>query len=195
MNRKTPILRHIVPVLLAVVLTLGTMQMPIKAEAAGGSGTRAAVSTNDITVKAAVNDDTWLDNTAYYDTSWYNAGATDYHIATAEQLAGLSKLSYDGNTFKNKNIYIDRDIDLSAHYWVPIRYMSASLFDGQGNAITGLRLNDTKLGKYLTQLDTPLWSYASQLGSLGFINEYNSMWWLEDGTEVFTQMRTTEVWS
>lgn len=188
MNRKTPILRQIVPVLLAVVLTLGTIQMPIKAEAAGGSGTRAAVSTNDITVKAAVNDDTWLDNTAYYDTSWYNAGATDYHIATAEQLAGLSKLSYDGNTFKNKNIYIDRDIDLSAHYWVPIRYMSASLFDGQGNAITGLRLNDTKLGKYLTQLDTPLWSYASQLGSLGFINEYNSMWWLEDGTEVWDEV-------
>lgn len=186
MNRKTPILRHIVPVLLAVVLTLGTMQMPIKAEAAGGSGTRAAVSTNDITVKAAVNDDTWLDNTAYYDTSWYNAGATDYHIATAEQLAGLSKLSYDGNTFKNKNIYIDRDIDLSAHYWVPIRYMSASLFDGQGNAITGLRLNDTKLGKYLTQLDTPLWDgFTSYTGSLAFINEYSSMWWLEDGTEVW----------
>ncbi len=180
MNRRSPILKRIVPILLAVVMTLGTVQLPAKAEAAGKSETKAAVSTNDKTVKPAQNNDTWLDNTAYYDTGWYNAGAADYHIATAEQLAGLSKLSYDGNTFKNKNIYIDRDIDLSAHYWVPIRYLSASLFDGQGNAITGLRLDDRQLGEYETQLNTSLWPFSEYLGSLAFINEYNSMWWLED---------------
>lgn len=180
MNRRSPVLKRIAPILLAVVMTLGTVQLPAKAEAAGRSETKAAVSTNDKTVKPAQNNDTWLDNTAYYDTSWYNTGAPDYHISTAEQLAGLSKLSYDGNTFKNKNIYIDRDIDLSAHYWVPIRYLSASLFDGQGNAITGLRLDDRQIGEYETQLNTSLWPFSEYLGSLAFINEYNSMWWLED---------------
>ena len=64
---------------------------------------------------AAENEvDVW-DGTS--DTSWYNETDTEFHIKTAEQLAGLAELTNigidtgasTGNTFDNKIIYLDCD--------------------------------------------------------------------------------------
>ena len=93
--------------------------------------------------------DTW-DGTA--DTSWYTSApdASEYHILTAEQLAGLAQLvnADPGTTnFAGKTFYLDNDIDLSGHEWISIgtvlggtqpEYSFCGVFDGQGHVISNL---------------------------------------------------------
>lgn len=86
-------------------------------------------------------------------TSWYteaDANATEYHITTAEQLAGLAQLvnADPGTTnFAGKTFYLDNDIDLSGHEWISIgtiiggdcpKYSFCGVFDGQGHVISNL---------------------------------------------------------
>lgn len=83
---------------------------------------------------------TWGD---FADTRWYteaDANATEYHITTAEQLAGLAQLVNDKTasvSFENKTIYLDNDLDLSDKQWVAIgngdnhRQHFAGTFDGK----------------------------------------------------------------
>ena len=90
--------------------------------------------------------DVW-DGTA--DTSWYTSApdASEYHISTAEQLAGLAQLVNDKATpvlFGGKTIYLDNDLDLSGTQWTPIgngdnfvRHF-AGTFDGQHHKIMNL---------------------------------------------------------
>ena len=61
--------------------------------------------------------DTW-DGT--FDTSWYSSESTEFHITTAEQLAGLAKLVNNDVTFAGATVYLDSDLDLSGHEWVSI---------------------------------------------------------------------------
>ena len=93
--------------------------------------------------------DNW-DGTA--DTSWYTSApdASEYHISTAEQLAGLAQLvnADPGTTnFAGKTFYLDNDIDLSGHEWISIgtvlggdypEYSFCGVFDGQGHVISNL---------------------------------------------------------
>ena len=86
------------------------------------------------------------------DTSWYIGHEADkeYHIAMAEQLAGLAQLvnADPGTTyFAGKTFYLDNDIDLSGHEWISIgtgsggtqeRYSFCGVFDGQGHVISNL---------------------------------------------------------
>ena len=90
--------------------------------------------------------DNW-DGTA--DTSWYTSApdALEYHISTAEQLAGLAQLVNDKATpvlFEGKTICLDNDLDLSGIQWTPIgngdnfvRHF-AGTFDGQHHKIMNL---------------------------------------------------------
>ena len=90
--------------------------------------------------------ETWGDKA---DTSWYvHETESEYHITTAEQLAGLAKLVNDKTasvSFEGKTIYLDNDLDLSGCQWTPIgngsnfdRYF-AGTFDGQYHKIMNLR--------------------------------------------------------
>ena len=93
--------------------------------------------------------DNW-DGTA--DISWYTDHETDteYHITTAEQLAGLAQLvnADPGKTnFAGKTFYLDNDLDLSGHEWISIgtgrggsdpEYSFCGVFDGQGHVISNL---------------------------------------------------------
>lgn len=94
--------------------------------------------------------DKW-DGTA--DTSWYNETDTEFHIKTAEQLAGFAELTNigidpnasTGNTFENKTIYLDCDVDLGGYTWTPITnrnvddgYFFMGTFDGKGHTIYNL---------------------------------------------------------
>jgi hypothetical protein len=72
---------------------------------------------------------------SYTDTSWYSTSATTYEISTAEQLAGFASLVNSGTTFAGKTVRVTADIDLGAHYWVPI---------GGDRAISG----DTPTGNF-----------------------------------------------
>ena len=93
--------------------------------------------------------DTW-DGTA--DTNWYvgHEADTEYHITTAEQLAGLAQLvnADPGKTnFAGKTFYLEKDLDLSGHEWISIgtvlggdcpEYSFCGVFDGQGHVISNL---------------------------------------------------------
>ena len=86
------------------------------------------------------------------DTSWYTStpDASEYHISTAEQLAGLAQLvnADPGTTnFAGKTFYLDNDLDLSGHEWISIgtvlggdypEYSFCGVFDGQGHVISNL---------------------------------------------------------
>ena len=86
------------------------------------------------------------------DTSWYDGHETDteYHITTAEQLAGLAQLvnADPGMTnFAGKTIYLENDLDLSGHEWISIgtvlggdcpEYSFCGVFDGKGHVISNL---------------------------------------------------------
>ena len=61
--------------------------------------------------------ETWGDKA---DTSWYvgHEADTEYHITTAEQLAGLAQLinkEGDSVTFAGKTVYLNNDLDLGGH--------------------------------------------------------------------------------
>lgn len=86
------------------------------------------------------------------DTSWYNRHELDaeYHIMTAEQLAGLAQLvnADPGKTnFAGKTFYLENDLDLAGHEWISIgtgiggdcpEYAFCGVFDGQGHVISNL---------------------------------------------------------
>lgn len=105
-----------------------------------------------MTVFAEEGTDSW-DGTA--DTSWYDAGTTEFHLQTAEQLAGLSALTNQTEpiTFTGKTIYLDADLDLNGHTWVAVSENGSNsatssfsgTFDGQGHSINNLN------GSSLTQ--------------------------------------------
>ena len=75
------------------------------------------------------------------DISWFSSSKTEYHIANAEQLKGLSDLVLVGNDFEGKTIILDNDIDLGYSSWQPIggnTYNAArfnGIFDGQNHKI------------------------------------------------------------
>ena len=86
------------------------------------------------------------------DTSWYTSApdASEYHISTAEQLAGLAQLvnTDPGTTnFAGKTFYLENDLDLSEHEWISIgtgiggdcpEYSFCGVFNGQGHVISNL---------------------------------------------------------
>lgn len=103
---------------------------------------------------------TWGD---FADTKWYteaDADVTEYHITTAEQLAGLAKLVNEQDNsvmFEGKTVYLDNDLDLKGYEWISIGnglnqgkdpdgyYSFCGTFDGQGNVISNLYSHDSLL--------------------------------------------------
>ena len=93
------------------------------------------------------------------DTSWYVDHETDteYHITTAEQLAGLAQLvnADPGTTnFAGKTIYLENDLDLSGHEWISIgtslggdypEYSFCGVFDGQDHVISNLYSHESDI--------------------------------------------------
>lgn len=90
--------------------------------------------------------DSWRE---YADSSWYNETDTEFDIATAEELAGLSELVEDGNDFEDKTINLISDIDLDGFLWEPIGYNHLHFFSGtvQGNNHTVSNLWITGLNR------------------------------------------------
>lgn len=96
-----------------------------------------------MTAFAAETTDSW-DGTA--DTSWYDENETEFHLQTAEQLAGMAKLVNDKTVnFKDKTVYLDNDLDLSGHEWISIGDGANTawgsfqgIFDGQSHVVYNL---------------------------------------------------------
>lgn len=84
----------------------------------------------------------WSDNT---DASWGNnyAESNEFYISTAAEFAKFAyMLNSEIRLFAGKTVRLIADIDLSAHYWVPIGNKEArafaGTFDGQGHTISGV---------------------------------------------------------
>ena len=90
-------------------------------------------------------------------TDWYNESESEFIITTAEQLAGLAKLSNEENNFEGKTIKLGNDIMLNdttnwknwgisppTNIWTSISTLSdfnsffKGTFDGNGKIISGL---------------------------------------------------------
>ena len=131
------------------------------AEVIGGYATYTATHFCTLEIALSASVDKW-DGTA--DTSWYNDTDTVFFLSSAEQLAGLAVLIDGGNTFENKTIALDSDVDLYAEdeNGEPISFEPIGsyrndtsfkgTFDGQGHTIAGLNQNTWALdnGYYYT---------------------------------------------
>jgi uncharacterized membrane protein len=92
------------------------------------------------------------------DASWYSASQSAFTITTAEQLAGLAKLTNEGNSFEGKTVKLGNRIALNdtsnwqnwgshkpANEWIPIGEDTTlafkGTFDGNGFVVSGLYIN------------------------------------------------------
>lgn len=92
-----------------------------------------------LAVNAQEQSDDW-DGTA--DTSWYVEGESAFTIDSAEELAGVSKLSLEENvTFDGVTLRLTRDIDLDGHKWMPIRTFDGT-FEGQGHTVSNMYVEE-----------------------------------------------------
>ena len=87
----------------------------------------------------------WSGNT---DASWGSnyAESNEFYISTAAQLAQFAYMvNNSSKQFSGKTVRLIADIDLSAHYWVPIGNKEARAFDGTfdggGHTISGVYFN------------------------------------------------------
>lgn len=85
------------------------------------------------------------------DVSWYTGAQTEYFIYTAEQLAGVSKLSMEGNSFEGVTLTLKANIDLDGREWIPIATeMSKGFygtFNGGGYGISNMKITQAH-GEY-----------------------------------------------
>ena len=84
----------------------------------------------------------WSNNA---DTDWGSnyAESNEFYISTAAQLAQFAYMvNNSSKQFSGKTVRLIADIDLSAHYWVPIGVKEsrafAGTFDGEGHTIRGV---------------------------------------------------------
>jgi hypothetical protein len=92
----------------------------------------------------------WV-NSDYRDNSWGSdySSSDAFTVSTAAQLAQLAYMvAYEDKFFQNKTITLSADIDLSAHFWLPIGTVQASSFkgsfDGARHTIKGIYINETR---------------------------------------------------
>lgn len=92
-----------------------------------------------LAVNTQEQSDDW-DGTA--DTSWYVEGESVSTIDSAEELAGVSKLSLEENvTFDGVTLRLTRNIDLDGHKWTPIRTFDGT-FEGQGHTVSNMYVEE-----------------------------------------------------
>ena len=97
--------------------------------------------------------ETWQER-GNYSIRWYDAGAKQLTITTAEELAGLAYLVNNGyDDFNDKTLVLSADIDLRGKEWIPIGYNKARAFrgniDGAGYYIFGMSVATSEVGGLL----------------------------------------------
>ena len=97
--------------------------------------------------------ETWQER-GNYSIDWYDAGAKQLTITTAEELAGLAYLVNNGyDDFNDKTLVLSADIDLRGKEWIPIGHNKARAFrgniDGAGYYIFGMSVATSEVGGLL----------------------------------------------
>lgn len=90
---------------------------------------------------------------AFADVSWYSDAVNEFTLTTEAQLAGLSKLVKEGNSFSGKTISLGNDLDLGEHLWTAIGYTYrtpfSGNFDGKHHTIKNLKVYRGDSGDFL----------------------------------------------
>ena len=84
---------------------------------------------------------------AYHANSFSHVDGKTIYIENEAELALLAYNVNNGNSYYGTTFVLNRDLDLSDHWWIPIgnaynRYFMGN-FDGRGHTITGIRVNST----------------------------------------------------
>ena len=102
-----------------------------------------------------------------------------YHITTAAQLAGLAASVNSGNTYENKTIKLDNNIDLANRKWIPIGLCARAIegnstllhisfkgtFDGQNHTISNMKTSDKYATDTLKLVGAPALFGATDAGA------------------------------
>ncbi|MBQ7578163.1 MAG: hypothetical protein IJT21_07865 [Synergistaceae bacterium] len=91
------------------------------------------------------NSSYWID---VADTSWYRAELESFTITTPYELAGITRLAYDGENFAGQIIYLASNISLAGREWTPIKNFAGTLY-GQGYTISGVTVSESMSGENL----------------------------------------------
>lgn len=87
------------------------------------------------------------DNKYAYDTSWYDASASEYTISTPEEMAAFA-LASATNSFEGKTVKLAADLDMSKYGWVSIGKAGfKGTFNGMGHTITSMAYKDDTQAK------------------------------------------------
>lgn len=103
----------------------------------------------------------WIDS-GMYDTSWYNASQDSFNLYSAEEIAGISYLSNNGETFEGKKIIINNDIDLSANNWVSLPLSFKGTIEGAHKIVLTLFSNEVKFADNINQFTDIEFKYVEE---------------------------------
>jgi hypothetical protein len=116
------------------------------------------------------------------DTAWYNKSKTEFTITMPEQLAGLMSLISAKNDFKGKTVKLGANIMLNdtanwkswaskppANEWVASGYPFKGIFDGNGFAVSGVYINQSKARDFEIVECFPLPCEKNTSGFLWFV--------------------------
>lgn len=95
------------------------------------------------TVTLAIDDENWAEAVTDAPNGYMTDGSGNVTISDAEGLAWFAKQVNAGDTFAGKTISLTKDIDLSAHEWVPIGTQAcpfSGIFNGGDHEISGMRI-------------------------------------------------------
>ena len=95
------------------------------------------------TTALATGDTVWTDEVTEQPAGYTVESSGDVTISSAEGLAWLAKQVNEGTSFSGKTITLSKDIDLSAHEWVPIGTQAHPFdgtFDGGNYQISGMSI-------------------------------------------------------
>lgn len=108
-------------------------------------------SVENLQMTAYAENSTWDGS---IDTSWYDSQETEFHLSTAEELAGLASIVNGGKSMKGQTIILDNNIYLNElvdtdkwesnppeNNWIPIGNSDVAfegVFDGNDYAVLGM---------------------------------------------------------
>ncbi len=101
----------------------------------------ASANSEKLTVTTGLSDN-WVDY-----VSEPALDGTTYTITSAEELAWIAKQAQDGNRFIDYTFELTSDIDLSAHFWVPIGDESTGIcatFNGNEHTISNMKIDSSE---------------------------------------------------
>lgn len=122
----------------------------------------AIIGMSSITAFAAPKPIASWNDSGMYVTSWYNSEQSSFELTSAEQIAGISYLANNGETFEGKTIKIQNDIDLSANNWISLPSSFKGTIEGAHKIVLTLFSNEVKFAQGIGQFTDIEFKYVEE---------------------------------